>query len=90
MKKIFLIIASIAILVGCSNNQQPVEENEETDTELSFGEAFSNSMYNEPFEFYHNGHRYIGFKARSGKKGYMGIVHDPDCPCYASANTVND
>lgn len=33
-------------------------------------------------EINYKGHRYLLYKDYRGNRGYGGLAHDPDCPCY--------
>jgi len=89
MKRIFCIIAITAFLTGCSEEHNHKSYTAGNGYEPSFTEAFENTSNDCSFEFYHNNHRYIAFKAWRGYNGYMGIVHDPDCPCHMHRDSIN-
>lgn len=42
-----------------------------------------------PIQFEYKGHSYIEFRRLLGA-GTIGVVHDPDCPCYKETNNSNN
>lgn len=34
----------------------------------------------------HNGHLFLLYKDGNGNRGYAGICHHPDCPCFSKSN----
>lgn len=74
MKKYILIIFALIAICACESRTQS--------TQLSEGNSLD---YPDTYLKY-RGHRYYIWYIHSG----IGVVHDPDCPCYKRNITTNN
>lgn len=79
MKKL-VVLFGIALLCGCTTDIQDnytVDNDNNAIIYNTFEDAFKH--HHKVNRFYENGHTYIMFTNKVGYRGYMGVVHDPDC-----------
>jgi len=71
MKKLFVLLFGIVLLVACTSVD---------DTNTCKEEIVEKSTYLEVKPLKYKGHRYLWFRTKR-TKGFGGISHDPDCGC---------
>ena len=73
MKKILFIIL---LIITCSCQPRPAKIVERTEEEVLI-------RFDIIRHFEYKGHKYISFQySPSTQRSYMGITHDPECPCF--------
>lgn len=70
MKKLLVVLFSLALLCACDSTDNSNTAREEIVEGSSFVEV-------KPLSY--KGHRYLWFRAKI-RKGFGGVTHDPDCP----------
>lgn len=80
MKKL-VVLFGIALLCGCTTDkiENYTVDNDTTVIYNSFEDAFNHSHGVSVVRFYENEHTYIMFTGSFVNRGFMGVVHDPDC-----------
>lgn len=74
MKKLFYLLILIALLSSCK--AKPARIVERTEQEML-------TRFDLVRHYEYQGHKYISFQySPSAYKSFMGVVHDPNCPCY--------
>ena len=78
MKKLTIAILTVAALTltGCEDNITHEQRQEAIDADVACHIIIFN----------YKGHRYLMYKYGVGNRGYCGITHDPDCPCFQKVN----
>ena len=71
MRKILIVLFSLALLCAC---------NDVDSTNTAKEEVVESSNFVEVKPLTYKGHRYLWFRAKI-RKGFGGVTHDPDCKC---------
>lgn len=82
MKKPTLtLLALLALtLAGCVDNRTPEQKQQEINANIA----------SHITEFNYKGHHYLLYKQARDRRGYCGMVHDPDCPCREKGESHDD